>query len=132
MSANEMPRAEILKPAKHGFVIDLHDGLRRVHMRVFEFEQQTVAPGVECDMPVLIDEGHVIARLRQGMEAMRERRFTANDEGRMMKDEGCIPYVPEYEQKLCAERQQRAWERMGLSVGSLDNEKAGQGEGGAA
>jgi hypothetical protein len=122
MTTNEMPRAEILKPAKHGFVIDLHDGPRRVQVRVFEFEQQQLAPGVDCEMPVLIDEGHAIARLRQGMEAMRERRFAANDEARMTKDEGIIPYVPEYDQKLCAERHARAWEGMGLSGGPSDKE----------
>ena len=139
MTTNEMPRAEILKPAKHGFVVDLFDGPRRVQVRVFEFEQQQLAPGVECEMPVLIDEGHAIARLRQGMEAMRERSFAESigqSDSRAIrqsdKDEGIIPYVPEYDQKLCAERHARAWEGMGLSVGSLDNEKAGQGEGGAA
>jgi hypothetical protein len=116
MTTNEMPRAEILKPAKHGFVVDLFDGPRRVQVRVFEFEQQQLAPGVECEMPVLIDEGHAIARLRQGMEAMRERSFAESigqSDSRAIrqsdKDEGIIPYVPEYDQKLCAERQQRAW-----------------------
>lgn len=69
-----MTNFEITKPAKHGFVIDLHDGERRVQVRVFEFEPQQV-PGMEgrCEMPVTIDEGHALVRLRQGMEAMRER-----------------------------------------------------------
>jgi len=46
-----------------------------VHVRVFEFETQQVpgcAEGVTCEMPVTIDEGHAICRLRQAMELMRE------------------------------------------------------------
>lgn len=65
--------AEIVKPAKHGFVIDMIDGDRRVHVRVFEFEEQQVTPTVRCEMPVTIDEGQAIARLRQAMECLRER-----------------------------------------------------------
>lgn len=72
MSAAVLP-AEIVKPAKHGFVIDLTDGDRRVQVRVFEFEQQQLTPEVRCEMPVTIDEGHAIARLRQAMEALREQ-----------------------------------------------------------
>lgn len=71
---------ELTRPAKHGFVLDLMDGERRVHVRVFEFENQQMpglAAGVMCEMPVSIDEGHAIARLRQAMEFMREAAFGA-------------------------------------------------------
>lgn len=64
--------AEVTKPAKHGFVLDLQDGERRVQVRVFEFERQSLTPEVTCEMPVTIDEGHAIARLRQAMEVLRE------------------------------------------------------------
>jgi len=73
---------EITKPAKHGFVIDMQDGERRVHVRIFEFENQQLpgcAEGVTCEMPVSIDEGHAIARLRQAMELMREEVLAARD-----------------------------------------------------
>lgn len=65
-------KADILKPAKHGYVLDLHDGERRVQVRVFEFENQQVAENVVCEMPVTIDEGQALARLRQAMECLRE------------------------------------------------------------
>jgi hypothetical protein len=72
---NEILPGEITKPAKHGFVIDMQDGERRVHVRIFEFENQQMPgldEGIKCEMPVSIDEGHAIARLRQAMEMMRE------------------------------------------------------------
>lgn len=69
---SEVLPSEIVKPSKHGFVIDMQDGERRVHVRVFEFEQQQLTPEVRCEMPVTIDEGHAIARLRQAMECLRE------------------------------------------------------------
>jgi hypothetical protein len=64
--------SDITKPCKHGFIIDLTDGERRVQVRVFEFETQQIAPEVRCEMPVSIDEGQAIARLRQAMECLRE------------------------------------------------------------
>jgi hypothetical protein len=73
---NEILSGEITKPCKHGFVIDMQDGERRVHVRVFEFENQQMPgldEGIKCEMPVSIDEGHAISRLRQAMERMRER-----------------------------------------------------------
>lgn len=69
---------ELTKPAKHGFVLDLQDGERRVQVRVFEFENQQMpglAEGTMCEMPVSIDEAQAIARLRQAMEFMREQAF---------------------------------------------------------
>lgn len=72
---NDILPGEITKPAKHGFVLDMQDGERRVHVRIFEFETQQMAgcaDRVTCEMPVSIDEGHAIARLRQAMEMMRE------------------------------------------------------------
>ena len=74
--------AEIVKPAKHGFVIDMLDGERRVHVRVFEFEEQQVTPTVRCEMPVTIDEAQAIARLRQAMECLRERVVQESGERR--------------------------------------------------
>lgn len=70
-------KGELMKPAKHGFVLDLIDGERRVQVRVFEFENQQMpgAEGTMCEMPVSIDEAHAIARLRQAMEFMREQAF---------------------------------------------------------
>lgn len=64
--------SDITKPCKHGFIIDLTDGERRVQVRVFEFETQQVTPEVRCEMPVSIDERQAIARLRQAMEVLRE------------------------------------------------------------
>lgn len=69
---------ELTKPAKHGFVLDLIDGERRVQVRVFEFENRQMAglaEGVMCEMPVSIDEAQAITRLRQAMEFMREAAF---------------------------------------------------------
>lgn len=81
---------EITKPAKHGFVIDMQDGERRVHVRVFEFENQQMPgldEGIKCEMPVSIDEGHAIARLRQAMELMREEVLAAARDGDTLKRE---------------------------------------------
>ncbi len=81
---------EITKPCKHGFVLDMQDGERRVHVRVFEFETQQMAgcaEGVTCEMPVSIDEGHAIARLRQAMELMREQVLAASRAGDTLKRE---------------------------------------------
>lgn len=69
---------ELTKPAKHGFVLDLIDGERRVQVRVFEFENQQMPglpEGTMCEMPVSIDEAQAIMRLRQAMEFMREQVF---------------------------------------------------------
>lgn len=71
-------KGELMKPAKHGFVLDLIDGERRVQVRVFEFENQQMpglAEGTMCEMPVSIDEAQAIARMRQAMEFMREQAF---------------------------------------------------------
>lgn len=70
--------SELMKPAKHGFVLDLIDGERRVQVRVFEFENQQMPglpTGTMCEMPVSIDEVQAITRLRQAMEFMREQVF---------------------------------------------------------
>lgn len=80
---------ELTKPAKHGFVLDLMDGERRVQVRVFEFENQQMpglAEGVMCEMPVSIDEAQAIMRLRQAMEFMREAAF-----GGMTNEKGGRP-----------------------------------------
>lgn len=82
---NEILRGEVTKPCKHGFVLDMQDGERRVHVRIFEFENQQMpgcVKGVTCEMPVSIDEGHAIARLRQAMELMRESVLSASEMGR--------------------------------------------------
>lgn len=86
-------RGELTKPAKHGFVLDLMDGERRVQVRVFEFENQQMPglpAGTMCEMPVSIDEPHAITRLRQAMEFMREAAYggMTNDEGRMTNEKG--------------------------------------------
>ena len=69
---------ELTKPSKHGFVLDLQDGERRVQVRGFEFENQQMPgldEGIMCEMPVSIDEAQAIARLRQAMEFIRESAF---------------------------------------------------------
>ena len=64
---------EILRVSKHGFTLDLTEGDRRCHLRVFEFEDQQITPdGARCEMPVTIDHGHLLARLRQAVEQLRE------------------------------------------------------------
>lgn len=77
VGGNEIPPSglipgTVMKPAKHGFVMDLQDGARRAHVRVFEFEVQEFTPGNAAEMPVSIDEPQAITRLRQAMELMRE------------------------------------------------------------
>ena len=64
--------SEIIKPAKHGFVIDLTEGERRVQVRVFEFERTEISPGGMCEMPVTLHAGEAQRRLRQAGEALRE------------------------------------------------------------
>ncbi len=52
-----MIEAEITKPAKHGFVLDLVEGARRIQVRIFEFEEQALPPLMSdgrCEMPVTI------------------------------------------------------------------------------
>lgn len=62
----------MMQPARHGFVIDLQDGERRVHVRVFEFERQEFLPGNWCEMPVGMDVPLLMVRLRECMEFVRE------------------------------------------------------------
>lgn len=62
--------AEIVKPAKHGFVIDLQDGDRRTQVRVFEFERQEFLPGQFCEMPVTLSEREAVERMREAMRAL--------------------------------------------------------------
>lgn len=79
----------VMKPAKHGFILDLQDGARRAHVRVFEFEVQEFTPGNLAEMPVSIDEPQAITRLRQAMEVMREGMVKGKDDGlELMVDGG--------------------------------------------
>lgn len=68
---NEEAAVMITQPAKHGFVVDVSDGTRRTHVRVFEFEEQPFQGGV-CEMPVPLTAPVAIQRLREVMEAIRE------------------------------------------------------------
>lgn len=69
-SATVALAVEIVKPAKHGFVIDLQDGDRRTQVRVFEFERQEFMPGDFCEMPVTLSSREAEARLRAAMESL--------------------------------------------------------------
>jgi hypothetical protein len=62
-------KSTVLQPAKHGFVVDVEQGTRRTHVRVFEFEEQPFQSGV-CEMPLSVPVA--IQRLREVMEALRE------------------------------------------------------------
>lgn len=68
----------ILQISKHGWTVDIQDGDRRCHVRVFEFETQPVPnTAATCEMPVTIDTVHAVARLRQAQEALRESLYAA-------------------------------------------------------
>lgn len=111
-----MIEAEITKPAKHGFVLDLVEGARRIQVRIFEFEEQALPPPADgrCEMPVTITETEAITRLRQAMEVLRESVISSKFQGASFKTEAAaeVPVVAEYDQPAQARRHEDAWQRL--------------------
>lgn len=63
---------ELMKPAKHGFTLDLSCGGARVHVRCFEFG---VVPyqGGEVELPVEMTEERLLECLQRALDEMRAR-----------------------------------------------------------